>query len=458
MKNRFTTIVLIAFNAAILFTVGFVMLFGLGSRENNSRPADGSATYRLAELQEDYQQFRGLIETRHPMLYAERGEIVEILDSRYGELYEGMSGFEFYRLLSGIAAELNCGHTNVLPSEAHENYLKREGRFFPMKVRVLDGGLFAESGSGPLPRGTEILRINGREAGSVLEALYGFVPSDGWNKSRKTAIINNQFAMLYATLIDPAESFEVEYRMPGDREATTETLAGVNFDRIMDPDSEIASIGVYLDMEEIRSDFSGKIFDDYALLELGSFILDNKSFAGFLEDFFAQIKEKKIDTLILDLRGNWGGTPKPAAELLQYLIREPVSYFDSEAPFYLWSYKRPMKVAEDAFDGSLYVLMNGSNFSTTGHFLSILKYHGIGSFIGEESGGGAVCTDAKRKKVLPNTRLRFYYSTAAFGTDVAGFTPGRGIMPDREIPLSVDDVVSNTDPVMQAALRAAAEQ
>jgi len=118
------------------------------------------------------------------------------------------------------------------------------------------------------------------------------------------------------------------------------------------------------------------------------------------------------------LRGNWGKTPKPAALLLSYLSPEPVRYFDRDTPFYMLGYKRLRKPKALAFNGSVYVLMDGSGFSTTAHFISLLKHHDIATLIGEETGGSASCSDGKRRIVLPNTGLRVYYSTRVFTTAV----------------------------------------
>ncbi len=103
---------------------------------------------------------------------------------------------------------------------------------------------------------------------------------------------------------------------------------------------------------------------------------------------------------------------------MSYLSPEPVRYFDRDTPFYMLGYKRLRKPKALAFNGSVYVLMDGSGFSTTAHFISLLKHHEIATILGEETGGSASCSDGKRRIVLPNTGLRVYYSTRVFTTAV----------------------------------------
>ena len=72
--------------------------------------------------------------------------------------------------------------------------------------------------------------------------------------------------------------------------------------------------------------------------------------------------------------------------------------------------------------------------------------------IGVESGAHYVCTDSSRDRTLKNTGLNFHYSTQAWAVAVEGLEPGRGIMPDHEISVTIDDYVEGNDPAMDYAL------
>jgi hypothetical protein len=66
-------------------------------------------------------------------------------------------------------------------------------------------------------------------------------------------------------------------------------------------------------------------------------------------------------------------------------------FFDAGTPGY--PELRLIKPARNKFSGTMYVLIDGGCFSTTGHLCSLLRYHGIGTFIGEETAGSFACTD-----------------------------------------------------------------
>jgi hypothetical protein len=451
--------------AVLILTGGGRIPGTLAGAGENTDPAE-ARTYTLQELQEDFKQLRRVVEKRHPMLYAEREKVAEIFNTQYARLEAGMGELDFHRILAPAVAALNCGHSNVLPSRDYEAYLKEEALLLPLEVHVSEERLYVAASERPdlIPPGAELLNINGYSTEEILAILFDSISADGWNTTRIKAVINHQFSYLYHTLIDDAETFTVTFRTgeengragKGAIEAETCQLSGTGVSELWGSNHEIVSIGVLLDMAAIRSDYSGQVFDSRALLSVGSFILDQKEFAAFLDDFFRKIEQKGIDTLVLDLRGNWGGTPRPAALLLSYFTEEPVRYFNSEAPFYMFSYKREREPQEHAFSGKTYLLMDGACFSTTPHFISLMKYHGLATLIGEEAGGSSVCTDGKRRIVLPNTGLRVYYSTQIFETATSGFTPGLGIQPDYEVLPDLEDIAAGSDPVHSSAASLAA--
>lgn len=114
--------------------------------------------------------------------------------------------------------------------------------------------------------------------------------------------------------------------------------------------------------------------------------------------------------------------------------------------------KKPLKPAENSYSGKVFVLTDGASFSTSGHLASLLKYHGIGTFIGEESGGGAVVTDGGKSITLKNTKMRAYCATTVFKTAVNGLPEGRGVIPDYEVKPSLDDYLRGKDPQLEKAL------
>lgn len=405
-------------------------------------------TYPLSQLQEDFRHFRKIIEKRHPKLYVDPQELSELFTTQYKLLRDQMTELEFYRVLSPLVGSLRCGHTNLTVSKAYEDYLRKNGGYLPVLIRIINDRAYILqdlSGQG-IPEGAEILMINGKKMAEIIMSLLPNLTADGYNTSKKYYIMNNWFNGIYHYYIDNSSRFTLVYRRAKDDRIVTKTVDGIKNQQM-----QMTTMSIYYPRghDLYMNDFA----EDYALLSIKSFSLNNKKkYRAFIDEFFQELAEKEISHLILDLRDNWGGNPYYASYLLSYLISTPTNYF-GKAPFYYAHYKKPLKPAEHRFTGHLYILINGASFSTTGHLCSLLRFHKIGVLIGEESGGSYVCTDASINVTLRHTKLRLHCSTTVFATAVSNLPPGRGIIPDYRITPTLQDCLEGTDPQMNLAIQ-----
>jgi C-terminal processing protease CtpA/Prc len=168
----------------------------------------------------------------------------------------------------------------------------------------------------------------------------------------------------------------------------------------------------------------------YATLTISRSFYDkdvDSDFDSVLAAAFRSIRERKIENLILDLRNNEGGDERQQMELMSYLYGKSFKLYqniylshldfrplkpvilerDSSALLFnnedgymrkinenLWinnyEYSDNLQLKEpksDVFRGRLYVLMNGTCFSSAADLISDLKRTTNAVFIGEESGG-----------------------------------------------------------------------
>jgi len=445
------------FGTLLAFLLLISTVYGLGQKPMaaGNRPIKSVSpysiekiTYPLSQLQKDFRQFRKIIEKRHPKLYVDPQELSELFTTQYKLLRDQMTELEFYRVLSPLVGNLRCGHTNLTVSKAYEDYLKKNGRYLPVLIKVINDSAFVlqdHSGQG-IPEGAEIIMINGKSMAEIIMLLLPNLTADGYNTSKKYYIMNNWFNGIYHYYIDNSSRFTLVYRRAEDDKIITKTVDGIKNQQM-----QMTAMSIYYPQgnNQYMKDFA----KDYALLSIKSFSLNSKkTYRAFIDDFFRELAEKETSHLILDLRDNWGGNPYYASYLLSYLISTPTPYFTKEAPFYYAKYKKPLQPAAHRFKGQLYTLINGASFSTTGHLCSLLKSRQIGVFIGEESGGFYECTDASINATLRHTEIRLHCSTTVFTTAVSNLPPGRGIMPDYRITPTLQDYLEGTDPQMNLAI------
>jgi C-terminal processing protease CtpA/Prc len=198
----------------------------------------------------------------------------------------------------------------------------------------------------------------------------------------------------------------------------------------------------------------------FAILTIRRFT-DNsaKAFGDFMREAFSDLRRSRIDRLMIDLRGNTGGYPPHAADLLRYLIRHPVSYFRGEprAGSEFAELYRPLVPRGDSFKGSVAVLIDGANISTASQLVSLVRFYKIALLAGEETGGTFWANANGRTVTLPNAKLEVIVAQQVFRTAVEGISPEKGIEPDINVqidPGAETIAASDTDDVVTAVLRA----
>jgi hypothetical protein len=138
---------------------------------------------------------------------------------------------------------------------------------------------------------------------------------------------------------------------------------------------------------------------------------------------------------------------------LKYLAQEPIVYFHNP-PEPLAETGKPLALASNNhFKGRLYTMLDGGEGSTTGHLLALLKFHGLGEFVGVESGATYFCNDASVRFTLKNTRLGLKMARASFAVEVTGMPKNRGILPDYRVEPTSRDLAEKRDTTLEFTRR-----
>lgn len=408
------------------------------------------ATFRREELRVDLAQLETAVLTLHPFPHGNKDGVAARLRSCYDQLHNGMDAWEFFRILSPVVAGIRCGHTSLAPSPAMLADGMKRLRLLPLQVVAVADRLYVlkDFSTAGIPPGSEMQRINGKPAAEIITTLLANIPADGWNLTGKYKRMNEAFTGIYSIYMEDPPSFSVEYVQPGTVSACTVNVPSWTAERLM-------SAAGYAVMDPGRTSlpYSGTMERGHAILRIVSFdfydVARRKEFETFIDGFFDSIAAAGVQDIVLDLRGNGGGDPYCAAFLFARLIAEECAYFSADAPGY--SDLKTIRPARNRFSGALYVLIDGGCFSTTGHLCSLLRYHGRGTFIGEETAGSFACTDNSINLKLSNTGLQLHLSRTVYATAVYGLSHGRGIFPDREVVPTIADRLAGFDAPMAFA-------
>jgi C-terminal processing protease CtpA/Prc len=291
--------------------------------------------------------------------------------------------------------------------------------------------------------GSELISINGMNLSSINDRLLSLTSADGFNHSYRLEKVALNFPVKYAFAYGFADNFNIEYIEPGRTKIARNDLKPVS-KRIIDKSKT--------EKKELSFKIIGQ--GNTSLLTINSFgyYSEVDMFHSFIDSVFKVIRDKKIENLIIDLRGNSGGDPFCASYLWAYLQPEPLPYFEDHYGRYD-TLANPVFLPANHFKGQLYTLIDGNGFSTTGHFCGLLKYHHVGKFVGTEMGSTYTCTGNATYPPLDNTGIMVGTAKVMrYTAAVKGMDPRRGILPDFSVCYTQEDLIKGVDKTLITAL------
>ena len=445
-KKIFLIYSIIYFAAVIVLLIMGVFGKSMEVATINTKP------YSAIDLTQDLKQLEKCIMKENPLYFADKENLRILFQDALEKTEDGMTEIEFYRLINPIIVQVHCGHTNLSISEALYMNRKENAKFFPLDVSLINNQLYIleNDETTGVYAGDEILSINEKSSEEIINILIKNVSGDGNNEAKPRYIISKFFNNKFYDFVDNSNSFNVQLI----------NKDGITYSAKLDAryKAKYNTTAWALHSTEFKDGnyYNSVINDDYAILNIRVFFKEKgKDYNSFLDNFFAELQEQKISKLIIDLRGNFGGNPDMAKELLSHLTTKKMEYLNSDLPFLynVMGYQKAISPSTTVFKGKTVVLTDGACFSTTGHFCSLFQYHELGTIIGTETGGTYVCTDGSKDILLNNTRIRLHYSTLAFSVAVEGYSDYEGVKPDVDIAPSIDMVLNHRDLILEEAIK-----
>ncbi len=405
--------------------------------------------FSKTELQNDFNRLQKIIKDNFPALYEFniQDDFDNFLKNQYDQIKDSLTLQDFYNICSPIVAKIGCGHSSInYPGQYFGESLMK---FFPIKIYWEDKKLYVIKNYGKeiiLPK-SEILTINKIPVTDIYNKITNSIPSDGINQSFITSAFNHRFFFYYALLYGFYETFQITYKNPDSNSVNEMKIEAIkiDFSKYSDlfPNNELLSLSFDIDKANETAYFKIPNF---------AFYKNPQVFNNYIDSCFMEIKNKNINNLIIDFRGNDGGDPFCSSYLFSYFISNPIPYFAgkySTKPFEYDSLALPVQPNENNFKGNLYFLSDGLCFSSTGHLLALIKYHKLGTIVGQEAGSNYMCFGDAENFQLKNTQLIIRISRAKRCVAVERFSMENGIIPDYEIKSNIDDIVNNKDVILE---------
>ena len=493
--------------------------------------ADAQDIYRADKkftadaLQEDFNILKTVLENVHIGLY--RYTTKETMDSLFSnclsQLKEPLTEIDFFKLISPILVAIRDEHSFALPSD---NYWKKEigqtvysisspgskAKLFPFFIKIIGGRIFTDnnlSNDTTLRTGDEIVAINGKPASAVLDMLLPTIPTNGFIESFRYRHLEqfslnqtyNRFMVHYSIFIDQPDTFNLIIKTinrPAREMKVAALPPGAIFNHYW---RRYSTINDAKKKNEDPLEFNF-LPNKTAYLRLSDFHTNtwlkyNYSHSTEYKIFFDNIRNRNIQHLIIDLRGNEGGNPAIGMELLQYICTtdfRPYNYhevkdyrfdslkkyfrdstalpeyadelfiatdhhtFQSNPNYKTETWSRPMQPSPLAYKNKMYVLINGATGSAASILATLIRVNRKDAvFIGEECGGDMEGPVSGRGTdiTLPNTRIRVDIPYVKRVINLNGYrnTKGRGVLPDYMMLPDVADLIKKEDTELKFTLK-----
>jgi len=479
LKNRWKKVLLFLAITPALIIAGMILLLNFGgfqAQEIEAIPSDElHKKYSPEELKDDLDYLFTTLEEVHPKLYAFTGEekIAAKIEAVKQALDQTATRTDFYQEVAPVVANLGDGHTYMHPpSEELEQAFEHGLTVFPLGVNIERGRAFVRATKlqkeSSVTAGSELLSINGKETGAIIEELLKFI--SGEKDSFREKLLERHFNHLLWLVYGVEGSFEIETKNLDNGEQKEFIIKGVQAEKLP-----------RRSREEIPYEFKMLPEYDAGYIDFRAFV-DLEAFEVFLEDTFNTLKKEEVSHLVIDIRTNGGGNSRLGDIFLEYLTDEPFTQFaaidlkvsEQIKSRYgtggLFLYVQALLAGELPregtilelptektipgekplrFDGQVYLLTGPYSFSSAVSFAAAIKHYDIGTLVGEETGGLLTTYGDVYRFALPNTYLPVGVAHKRFESPGSEANGDSGVKPHFEVTVTPEDLARGRDVVME---------
>lgn len=418
------------------------------------KPADKFAKVFSAQAYKaDLDQLGNTLLKVHPnaLKFISKEAFWKAIEAKKALITELTTYAEFVWHCNEIIANVHCSHTGM-GGFYPENGMLPQTLKFPLQTRLVNNQLFVVdpfNNEGKVKIKDEILSINGIAVSDLVDDIYKHIPSQGYIKTTKRHVFNWWSAPMIAYVLGFPENYNIVVK--GQKEPLVLNKAEMVKNPFRDTSIEYCKDNLCYEVLE-----DGKT----AILTIASFNYypwnDLPVFTKFIDSSFTEINKKGIKNLVIDVRFNGGGSQQSSIHLLRYLMDKPFIYY-SNAQFEGKTAKIDGEAVitpfKNRFKGKCYFMIDGLGNSTTGHFMSLVKVHNLGTIVGEELGSNQFCSAGQKICRLSNTKLEYYVANNTHESTATSLPDEVGILPDHFVTQSIEEYLNKVDAVKNFTFR-----
>lgn len=411
------------------------------------KPEDPFRKISPAELVYDFNDLVKKIHTNsfEPYLIHTKPKTDSIAATIESKLTDSMTVVQFYRLIRPYVSAFNDAHLSLyLPDLYYKQFKQKGGKLFPFAVAIDGGRLFIRDNLSRDTRvkpGMEITSINGIATKKLLGDMFSFISGDTY--PYKVGAAEERFQILLWRMYGFNNGFDVAFT--NGQHIVAKGIPDTKPDTITTNDA-----------------FNFRIVKNVGIMNISEFLYEKKKiFDQYLQNTFAQIKRQHINALIIDIRGNGGGSTQLVRDVYNYIGTTPYTFGNSETYMENGKIKTDNTIKPDTlatvtnkFGGKVFLLIDPQTYSTAFMMANTFQYYKMGVIVGDSSAEQMQMSGEVSQSELPNSGILLYCPTTAFVIPNHNNKEKR-LYPDHYIVPSLQDKLSEKDTVLNYCIKLA---
>lgn len=461
----------------------------------------------VQSMEEELAMIQNKLITIHPEpFHYISGELFKEKINQLKSNLKPMTLEQWYVKLAGIISLLHDGHT-VLHYNNNESkrYFKEGGKIFPFFVSVNENKQATVVGNWTNDAeldSAELIEINGRKLEHILTLMHEL--TFGELENYRINQVNINFSEMHYFLFGHCDSVSLVIKVKNGF-VKTKQYACLNGLNLSQWNEMVKYYNLFTSQKEREHHIKLTTQNNrtVGLLTLKDFS-NYKGYKDTIAEIFKSIKEKKIDTLFIDVRNNGGGEHNITEEINHYILKTPwvlvskaqikmsdefyqnfpkwIRWFvkllpkkpaiklaalimtkntrikkivklkdpETKASVYEIYTKPKLHYSKKYFySGKVFLLINRRSYSMSGMFAAILQDYNRAVLVGEETGGlanphGGITGSF----TLPHSNFRMSISTSR-AYRPSGKFDDHGVIPEIIVPYNQLKVANSIDELVR---------
>ena len=322
----------------LIFLSILFFIAGCTAGKNSYNP---NKKFSPKQLHKDYELFQNILQELHPSLYwyTPKDSVDYYFEMGESKLKDSLFEYQFRNVLSYVVAKIRCGHTTVRASKAAIKYSeKTKGLSFPLNIKAWKDTVVITSNLSKkdtnVMRGSLLKSIDEKPTSVIIDSMFQHISADGYNMTHKYQTISNSsvFRSMYGSfyglkLKTPIEFIDTSGMLRKNMIGLAMLIADstkLYREKLHSPSKKQRKKDALNSMRSMKIDTSLNT----AFMEVNTFSSGNK-LRSFFKKSFQKIRKEHVQNLVVDLRGNGGGSVILSNLLTKYISGKPFKIADS---------------------------------------------------------------------------------------------------------------------------------